>query len=82
MDESSLALHIKDPQTKIVNIEFADAKGRQISSSRMSMGGANEQTRIFDFADSLPPGASMKIYLMTTRAIVRSAFKLENIPLP
>lgn len=82
MDEEDIALQIKDPQSKIVSIEFQGAGGNAISSGRMSMGGRAEQTRVYDFKEKLPAGAVMKIYILTAKAVVKAPFRLENIPLP
>jgi len=82
MDEEDVALQIKDPQSKIVAIEFQDSNGNAISSGRMSMGDANEQTRVYDFREKLPPDARMKIYVMTAKSLVKAPFRLDNVPLP
>lgn len=82
MDEDDVALQVKDPQSKIVAIEFQDANGNPISSGRMSMGNSAEQTRVYDFREKLSADASLKIYVMTAKSVVKAPFKISNIPLP
>lgn len=82
MGEEDIALQIKDPQSKIVAIEFQDSNGNSISSGRMSMGDSKEQTRIYDFREKLPAGSRMKIYILTAKSVVKAPFRLDNVPLP
>lgn len=82
MDEEDVALQIKDPQSKIVAIEFQDSNGNSISSGRMSMGGPKEQTRVYDFREKLSVDARMKIYMLTAKSVIKAPFRLDNVPLP
>jgi hypothetical protein len=82
LSENSVAFQIKDPQSRLVAIEFQDDKGAAISGSRMSSGGHADQTRIHDFEEKLPATARIKLYVLTPRSVVKAPFKLNNIPLP
>jgi hypothetical protein len=82
LSENSIAFQIKDPQSKLVGIEFQDAKGAAISGSRLSSGSPEDQTRIHDFESKLPDTTRVKLYVLTPRSVVKAPFKLNNIPLP
>jgi hypothetical protein len=82
LSEHSIAFQIKDPQSRLVGIEFQDAKGAVISGSRLSSGGSEDQTRIHDFESKLPDAARVRLYVLTPRSVVKTPFKLNNLPLP
>ncbi len=78
-DKFSLHLYVKDPNHKVVDIQFLDASGKKIkSSSRSSMG----EMRQVGF-DALPgPDAQLMVYLATPESIRPVKFSLDQIPLP
>lgn len=82
MSEHSIAMQIKDPQSKLVGIEFQHARGGRISGGRMSLGGREDQTRIYDFSEKLPETARVRLYILTSKAVVKTPFKLSDVPLP
>lgn len=82
LGEHSVAIQIKDPQSKLVGIEFQDARGSRIGGGRMSFGGAEDQTRIYDFNEKLPDTARVRFYVLTAKAVVKAPFKLRDVPLP
>ncbi|MFY9608569.1 MAG: hypothetical protein WAU45_08140 [Blastocatellia bacterium] len=83
MEENSLAFQITDPQSRLVNIEFEDERGKPIGTNgRMTMGGGKEKTSIYEFSEKLPPAARVRIYVLTPKATIKVPFKLTGVPLP
>lgn len=82
MSEHSIAMQVKDPGARLVGIEFQDSRGSRIGGGRMSFGGREDQTRIYDFSEKLPDTARVKLYVLTPKAIVKTPFKLRDVPLP
>ncbi len=78
-DKFTLHLWVKDPDQKVVDIQFLDASGNKIkTSSRSSMG----EMRQVGF-DVLPrPDAKLLVYLATPESIRPVKFSLDQIPLP
>jgi len=77
--ENSIILNVKDPDKKVITIEFSDAKGKKINNpSRMSMG----EMRIFEFSEPLPPKAQMVVYVSTPKSFLTRPFSLGDIVLP
>ncbi|HWO01479.1 MAG TPA: hypothetical protein VNS63_19625 [Blastocatellia bacterium] len=83
MEENSLAFQIADPQSKLVNIEFEDDRGKPIGTNgRMTMGGGKDKTTIYEFSEKLPDAARVRFYVLTSKATIKAPFKLTNVPLP
>jgi len=82
MDENSIAFQIKDPQLKIVAVRIQNSEGEVIGSGGMTIGDAKQQTRIVDLEKKLPPDAQVKIYVLTAKAMIKTPFRLEKVPLP
>lgn len=83
MEENSLAFQITDPQSRLVNIEFEDERGKPIGTNgRMTMGGDKEKTSIYEFSEKLPAAARVRIYVLTPKATIKVPFKLTSVPLP
>jgi len=81
MNDNSLALLVRDPDGKLVNVEFEDADGKKVrSNSRMTSGERNAQTRIYEF-NSKPP-RTIILQVLTPKALVSSPFDLKDVPLP
>lgn len=78
-DKFSLHLWVKDPEQKVVDIQFLDAQGKKLrTSSRSNMG----EMRQVGF-DALPgPGAKLLVYLAAPESIRSIKFSLNEIPLP
>jgi hypothetical protein len=77
--ENRLMLQVKDPQSKVIRIEFVDAAGEAIDTqSQMSM----NELRFYDFEKPLPATAKMLIYVASPRSLLRVPFKLADIALP
>ncbi len=83
MEENSLAFQITDPQSRLVNIEFEDERGKPIGTNgRMTMGGGKEKTSIYEFSEKLPATARVRVYVLTPKATIKVPFKLTGLPLP
>jgi hypothetical protein len=82
MSENGVALQVSDKQRKVIKIEFEDAEGKPISSQGRTTMGSDPKTMIFDFSEKLPDTARIKVYLLTPRSVVKSPFRLSNVPLP
>jgi len=83
MDENDLAFSVKDPQSKLVTIEFEDVAGKKIEGGggRTTIGG-DPRTIIYGFKEKLPATTRIKLYLLTPGAITKTPFKLTNVQLP
>ena len=76
---NSLKLFVKDPQKRVVDVEFQDAGGNPLKTgSSWSMG----ELRQIELKSTPPPDTQLLIHLATPEALQTFAFKLENIPLP
>jgi hypothetical protein len=77
--ENDLLIKVDDENKKVFAIEAADASGKKIDN-RGTM-----QTSgfwILSYGEKLPPDATLKIYLMTPRALVSTPFALKDVTLP
>lgn len=82
MDENDLAFSVKDPQSKLVTIEFEDAAGKKIERGGRTTIGGDPRTIIYGFKEKLPATTRIKLYVLTPRAVMTTPFKLTNVPLP
>ena len=82
MDENDIAFSVRDTQSKLVTIEFEDAAGKKIERGGKTTIGGDPQTMIFGFKDKLPITARIKLYVLTTGAVMTTPFKLTNVQLP
>jgi len=82
MDENDLAFSVKDPQSKLVTIEFEDASGKAIERGGRTTIGGDPRTIIYEFKEKLPPTTRIKLYVLTPRAVMKTPFKLTNLQLP
>jgi hypothetical protein len=79
IDENSVILHIKDPEKKVIAIEFMDDKGKKLDSQgSMKM----EDIRVFNFDKPLPQKAQITIFLLTPKSLITTELKLTDIVLP
>jgi hypothetical protein len=77
--KNSVKLYVKDPEKRVVDVEFQDANGKALKTgSSWSMG----ELRQIEFKSPPPPDAQLQIHLATPEALQTFAFKLENVPLP
>ncbi|MDH5202784.1 MAG: hypothetical protein OEZ31_05810 [Nitrospirota bacterium] len=77
--ENSVILNIKDPESKIVAIEFIDESGKKINNiSSMKMG----DVRVFEFEKPMTQKARMAIFMVTPKSLIKTPLKLADIALP
>jgi hypothetical protein len=77
--KNSVKLYVKDPEKRVVDVEFQDASGQPLKSgSSWSMG----ELRQIEFKSPPPADAQLRIHLATPAALQTFAFKVENIALP
>lgn len=82
MDPNDLALNIKDPQSKLVAVEFEDAAGRVIEHRGKTTIGGDPKTVIFGFEHKLPAATRIKFFVLTPGSVSKVPFRLADIPLP
>jgi hypothetical protein len=79
IDEDSVILKIKDPNSKVIGIEFLDPDGKEMEEkSLMTM----NEIRIYGFESKPLAGTEMRVYLLTDKAVTGMPLKLEDIALP
>ena len=77
--ENSVILQIKDPESKVVAIEFADKSGKGIRNiGSMKMGGVT----VFEFEKPMPQDAQMTLFMITPKSLITTPVKLTDIALP
>lgn len=77
--ENSVILNIKDPESKVVAIEFMDENKKNIKNiSSMKMG----EVRVFEFEKPMPLNAQMTIFIVTSKSLLKTPLKLTDIALP
>jgi hypothetical protein len=77
--KNSVKLYVKDPEKRVVDVEFQDASGKALKTgSSWSMG----ELRQIEFKSAPPVDSQLLIHLATPEALQTFAFKVENIPLP
>jgi len=77
--ENSMIMQIKDPQSKLLKVEFLDASGKVIKPEGCM---TSSEVRSFDFSEPLPQGAQLRIYVATTKSFVKAPFTLRDVFLP
>lgn len=79
ISENSVILNIIDPDSKVIDLEFADAAGAAMrSGSSMRTG----DIRVFEFEKPMPKDAKLTIFLQTPKSMTRTSFKIADIALP
>ena len=77
--ENDLLIRVNDPGKKVFGVEVFDAGGKRIDDAgSMKVG----DFWILKFTEKLPADASLRIYLMTGKALVTAPFNLKDVALP
>lgn len=76
---NNLALHIEDPNVRLVDIALETAQGQPIKAEGYF---GSDNTNIYKFETPIPPDARLKIRVATPQSIVDVPFKLSDVPLP
>jgi hypothetical protein len=82
MDENDLAFSVKDPQSRLVTVEFEDAAGKKLERGGRTTIGGDPRTIIYGFNEKVPSTTRVKLYVLTPRAVTKTPFKLTNVSLP
>lgn len=83
LSENSIVLTVKDPNAKLLGIEFEDAKGKALKTGRSSSSGSQDgRTSVFDLDEKLTDTARVKFAILTPASISKVPFKLVNVALP
>lgn len=77
--KNSVKLYVKDPQKRVIDVEFQDAGGNALKTGSTWWMGELRQT---EFKSAPPPDTQLLIHLATPEALRTFAFKVENVPLP
>lgn len=79
IEENSVILSVKDPESKIAAIEFMDKSGKKIdSNSSMKM----TDVSVFGFENPMPPDAQMTLFIVTPKSLIKAPFAIADIALP
>lgn len=83
LSDTSVVLTIKDPNGKLLDIAFEDAKGKALKTGRSSSSGSQEgRTSVFDLDEKLTDTARIKFAVLTPASVSKVPFKLVNVALP
>lgn len=83
LSENSIVLTVKDPNAKLLGIEFEDANGKALKTGRSSSSGSQDgRTSVFDLDEKLTDTARVKFAILTPASISKVPFKLVNVALP
>jgi hypothetical protein len=78
-DENGITIQLKDPNSKLVSIDFLTAAGEKIDSNgSMTSGG----TVVKYFNQPIPDDAQVMVYVISPKALVNVPIQLSNITLP
>jgi len=77
--KSLVRLYVKDPDNRVLDLEFQDANGKPLIRRNWSSSGV---VRNYGFDSPPPAGTQLLMYLATPEAVQTLPFKIENIPLP
>jgi hypothetical protein len=77
--ENDVLVRVTDPGKKVFGVEVFDAAGKRIDDSgSMKVG----EFWIVKFTEKVPDDASLRIYVMTPKALVTAPFSLKDVALP
>lgn len=77
--KNSIKLYVKDPQKRVVEIEFQDAEGKPL---KRAGGWSSGELRQTDLNAPPPADTQLVLHLATPEALQSFPFSIENIPLP
>ena len=77
--ENDVLVRVNDPGKKVFGVKVFDAAGKPIDNAgSMKVG----DFWILKFTEKVPADASLRIYLMTAKAVVTAPFSLKDVALP
>ncbi len=78
-DENSITLKLKDPNKKLVSIEFLSAEGKKIDTNGSMSSG---DTIVKYFSEKVPDNAQVVLYVASQQALLSVPVALANVTLP
>jgi len=78
-DENKVKAYIKDPQSKLVKIEFLGSSGKVI---RPKWTTTFNNVRSYYFSESLPKGMPIRVYVATPKSLIKVPFMFRDLALP
>jgi hypothetical protein len=82
--ENDLSVSVKDPEKRFADFEVITASGEIIKAGRRSKRSNKEGaiTIMQSYETPIPADAQLKIYLLTSKSVVKVPFRFESVPLP
>jgi hypothetical protein len=77
--KNAVKLYVKDPEKRVIELEFQDAAGKPLKRGSSWSSG---EMRQFEFNAPPPADAQLVVHLATPESLQIFPFKVENIPLP
>jgi hypothetical protein len=77
--KSAVQMYIKDPEKRVISLEFQDAQGKPLKTQSRWSSGEFQQT---EFASAPPSDAQLTVQLAVPEAVKTFPFELRDIPLP
>lgn len=78
-DENGITYQVKDPNNKLIGVSFWAPNGEEIRNNG-SMTSGSEKT--FYFNEKLPADTTLKIYVLSSKSVVKVPIQLANLVLP
>jgi len=77
--KDALQLYVKDPEKRVIALEFQDAQGKPLKTRSRWSSGEFQQTEL---AGAPPPDTQLTVQLAVPEAVRTFPFELRDIPLP
>jgi hypothetical protein len=77
--KNSVKLYVKDPEKRVIEVEFQDANGKPLPHGNSWSSGEMRQV---EFKSPPPADTQLMVRLATPEALQTFPFKAENVPLP
>jgi hypothetical protein len=81
---NDITVQLKDPNGKLVGVEFQDANGKKIESNGWSSMGdrKDKETKTYNFQQKLPDTTRLVVYISTPKSMEIVPFTLKDVFLP
>ena len=79
MGNSDISFLVKDPQSRLVKIEFIGKDGKELERNSWSSSG---EVQAYNFKAGLPADTKILLYLATDKSLVTVPFSLKDVELP
>jgi hypothetical protein len=78
-EKNSVIIRLRDPQSKLVKVEFLDESDKTIQRNGMSW---TSDVQCYNFSEPLPQGAKLRINVATPNSVVKVPLMLKDLALP